>query len=309
MEKNFKCEIQQTARYKRIISVLKDKLMPSYLSFVVFAAQDFEAFIFKLRRREPMVHVLYSCMGTLLTSLLQKFVYDKCITKEEEGTTNLKQLPIHELAKLNVRDQNNRKRITSMEIGAKTRCLIVENRVQTIDEPEFLLADEEKEASDCYRVHAEFGLEHQPAASQRPTSRIDWYWEDIASMKDELGNALFPHLTTLVNCLLTLIHENATTESGFSLNKAIVVAHGTSLDEKTLVAIRVVKNAIINAGGYLNIPITNPLQFVTAIRNIRLTYCKLDGSFEKNVRSEGRKRRKKLSRIDTIQEIVTALKK
>jgi len=41
----------------------------------------------------------------------------------------LKQLPIHELAKLNVRDQNNRKRITSMEIGAKTRCLIVENRV------------------------------------------------------------------------------------------------------------------------------------------------------------------------------------
>ena len=339
-QKNFKREIQQTDRYKRIIAVLKDKMMPSYLSFAAFAAQDFESFISKLQKREPMIHVLYSCMDTLLVNLLQKFVSDKCIAKEKEGSTNLKPKPVQELSKLDVRDKNNRKRISSVEIGTRTQCFLVENRIppqetltfrhecmefyataveylrknlpydskllddcqvihpekrhgthtlncisrlsltimeplkavlttvfgvtnrtseeemcdlirnewkvyQTIDAPEFLVADENKEVSDSYwnRVHAEFGLEQQPAASQGRTKRIDSYWEEIACMKDELGNPLFPHLTTLVKCLLSLSHGNATPESGFSINKAILAAHGNAIGKDTLVSLMIVKDA------------------------------------------------------------------
>ena len=117
---------------------------------------------------------------------------------------------------------------------------------QTINAPTFLIADEsdEPEVSDSYwnRVEAEFGLEHR-ASSHARTKRIDSYWGEISRMKDDLGNPQFP-FDKLVTCLLSLSHANAAPDSGFSLNKAILAAHGNSLQEDTLVSLRIVKDAI-----------------------------------------------------------------
>ena len=55
------------------------------------------------------------------------------------------------------------------------------------------------------------------------------------------------------------MHANAAPESGFSLNKAILAAHGNSLEENTLVSLRIVKDAIRNANGFLQFEIDKAL--------------------------------------------------
>lgn len=116
-----------------------------------------------------------------------------------------------------------------------------------------------KQESYWKRVHEEFGLQFGPTNStpEAPNmKRIDVYWQEVSQMKDETGEVKYPLLTAMVKTLLTLSHGNAAPESGFSINKAMLVTHGNSFDEETLSSLRIVKDAIIHAGSFLNIPIT-----------------------------------------------------
>ena len=68
--KNFKREIECTIRYKRITENLKSTLTPAYLAFVAFVSQDFESFLLIFKRKESMIHILYTAMGSFQAKFL-----------------------------------------------------------------------------------------------------------------------------------------------------------------------------------------------------------------------------------------------
>ena len=85
----------------------------------------------------------------------------------------------------------------------------------------------------------------------------------------------YPQLFALVKCVLSLSHVNSAPESGFSINKSMLEVHGHSLGEDTLEALRVVKDAIVNSGSVLNIPITHML-----IMSVKNSYQKYQADLE-----------------------------
>ena len=58
-------------------------------------------------------------------------------------------------------------------------------------------------------------------------------------------------MVALVKAVLTLSHGNAGSEQGFSINKAILNAHGTRLGDDNTIALRRVKHRIIHIEGIL----------------------------------------------------------
>ena len=71
--------------------------------------------------------------------------------------------------------------------------------------------------------------------------RIDSYWSKIGKMLNESGNLKYPQLFQLVKVVLSLSHGNSVPERGFSINKILLDAHGTSLKEDTITALRLGK--------------------------------------------------------------------
>ena len=93
--------------------------------------------------------------------------------------------------------------------------------------------------------------------------RIDDYWWQNGQLKDEQGRKKYPHLFALVKCVLSVSHSgNSASESGFSINKSILEVYSYCLGEDKLEALRVVKDAIVNSGSVVNVPITHYVNYV-----------------------------------------------
>jgi hypothetical protein len=71
---------------------------------------------------------------------------------------------------------------------------------------------------------------------------------------------------------LTLAHSNAVPERGFSINSALLGKERLALDEKTIVAQRLVKDSVKLFGGVTNVPITK--EMVTAARRSHGEYMR-----------------------------------
>ena len=128
------------------------------------------------------------------------------------------------------------------------------------------------------RVEEEFGLGITASdKEERQMKRIGDYWCQIGQLKDEQVRKKYPQLFALVKCVLSLSHGNSAPESGFSINKSMLEVHGHSLREDTLEALRVVKDAIVNSGSVLNIPITHTL--IVCVKN---SYQKYQADLEAN---------------------------
>jgi len=65
----------------------------------------------------------------------------------------------------------------------------------------------------------------------------------VPKVMDETGCAMFPNLS-LANACLTISYGNAVAERGFSVNTALLTKDRLSLEETTIRAVRVVKEAI-----------------------------------------------------------------
>ena len=81
----------------------------------------------------------------------------------------------------------------------------------------------------------------------------------MEELVDNFGAKKYPQLVTLVKCVLSLSHGNATPERGFSINKILLAVHGYRTYEDTIVALRMVKDAINRVGGCCKFPITREL--------------------------------------------------
>ena len=102
-------------------------------------------------------------------------------------------------------------------------------------------------------------LDLTPKETEEKSIRIDSYWSRVFDMKDDNGRLLFPQLTPFVKACLTLSHGNAGPEQGFSINKAILDAHGTRLGEDNIIALRRIKHRLLQVGDVTNFEITRPL--------------------------------------------------
>ena len=78
-QKGFNSTVAKTTRYQRIKAVLVEPMSEAYLSFMVFAVQDFESFLRRFQYDQPMIHILYTSIVEL-----RKFV-KKCKLASSEN--------------------------------------------------------------------------------------------------------------------------------------------------------------------------------------------------------------------------------
>ena len=88
--------------------------------------------------------------------------------------------------------------------------------------------------------------------------RIDIYWNSINGILNEFGKPKWTQLFALAKAILSLSHGNVS-ERGFSINKYLLSIHGNSIVEKTIVALRLVKDFICSEGDFSNKIITREL--------------------------------------------------
>ena len=348
-QKNFNKEIKNTQRYNRIKIALSDKLMPAYVGFVVFSAQDFQSFLVPFQSKVPLIHQLYPAMMSLVYGLMRKFI----------KTSKLNTDDLSKNITIDVRKERNLKPLKSIEVGCKAkllfstniitdpeqeafrkRCLSfyqtaveklqmklpldinllkdaqyinpmkrndpgatsaisnlalkmtsvlgnvlqrlfgLETRDEVIDKirSQWALFQNEEIKDEWYlkptlpstsgkqqesywaRAREECGIDAQPAQpAWTKYRRIDEFWGKVEELVDNFGAKKYPQLVTLVKCVVSLSHGNATPERGFSINKILLDVHGYSTYEDTIVALRMVKDALNRVGGCCKFPITRGL--------------------------------------------------
>ena len=90
-------------------------------------------------------------------------------------------------------------------------------------------------------------------------ARICKYWNIISDVPNDVGGKKYSSLSRVAMAAWTLAHGNAIPERGFSVNNAMLGKERLSLEEQTIVAERVVKDAIKLFGTVTNVPITKEL--------------------------------------------------
>ena len=100
---------------------------------------------------------------------------------------------------------------------------------------------------------------------------MDTYWKVIGNLRDDKGTLKYPQLFSLVKSVLSLSHGNSTPERGFSINKLLLEAHGYTIYEDTIIALRTVKDELNRVGGVLKFDINRDL-----IRESKSAYSKYE---------------------------------
>ena len=115
--------------------------------------------------------------------------------------------------------------------------------------------------------------------------RIDVYWYEISKLKNDLGGAKYLQLFILMKSVPSLSYGIVAPESGFSINEAILDVHGSSLKEKTIEDLRLVKDYLVKSTGCLNVTITK--QMISSVKSAYTKY-KLDLETEKEMERKQR---------------------
>lgn len=83
-QETFKKEIQNTRRYRRIAKTLSDPVAQVCISFVAFAAGDFEVFLTEHQTSDPMIHLMYENLIKLMYNVARKFIKESHVSKESD---------------------------------------------------------------------------------------------------------------------------------------------------------------------------------------------------------------------------------
>ena len=118
-QKNFKREIENTARYTRLKTCFADPTMEAYGAFVAFVAQDFEAFLVPFQSKDPMIHLLYPAMLSLLYGLQRKFICGAKLSSED----------LSENIRINANAEKNVKPLHVIDVGTKAKTMFAQNLI------------------------------------------------------------------------------------------------------------------------------------------------------------------------------------
>ena len=112
-------------------------------------------------------------------------------------------------------------------------------------------------------------------------------------------------MASFVKAILTLSHGNEGPEQGFSINKAIIDAHGTRVGEDIIIALRRVKHRLLQVGGIVNFEITRPL-----IESVKLSRSRYEEELKENEQKEAsRNKEKEILNNNMIEDIDNEIKK
>ena len=84
-QKNFKWEIENTARHTRLKTCFSDPSMEAYIAFVAFVAQDFEVFLLPFQSSDPVIRLLYPAMFSLHYGVQRNFIHGAKLSSEDLG--------------------------------------------------------------------------------------------------------------------------------------------------------------------------------------------------------------------------------
>ena len=148
----------------------------------------------------------------------------------------------------------------------------------------------------AYEIFA--GVEEEEVSEDDIFRRVDSYWTDVSLICDEVtGKPKYPKLSKLAFCILVLPHGNAEPERGFSINKLMLGIHGTSLDDDTIIALRLVKDHLLKCDGIMNFKITQDLLKSVQQSNQRYSeYLKVKAENKK--KAEEQKEKKRLEALE-----------
>lgn len=113
--------------------------------------------------------------------------------------------------------------------------------------------------------------------------RLDLFYRELLSTDED-----FKDLWEIIKCLLILSNGNASVESGFSINKDILVEN---LTERSLIAIRVVYDSVKACGGIKNVEITKDM--MSHVKMARMRYHSFLDEQKKIKKNEDEKELKK----------------
>merc|ERR1711913_154740 len=147
-------------------------------------------------------------------------------------------------------------------------------------------------------------LDITPKESEEKSLTIDSYWSRVFNMKDGNGRNHFPQLAPFVKAILTLSHGNAGPEQGFSINKAIIDAHGPGIREDVIVALRRTKHHLLQVGGVTKFKITRPL-----LQSVKLSRSRYEEELREKEKAKSERMDKEILSKNAIKDIDSEIKK
>merc|ERR1712055_434294 len=72
--KVFFSQIKTTNCYQRIIDFMKHQTFKASLCFIAFIANEFEDHLIQIQSNEPIIHIMYEKMSSLVFNLMKKFI-------------------------------------------------------------------------------------------------------------------------------------------------------------------------------------------------------------------------------------------
>jgi hypothetical protein len=165
----------------------------------------------------------------------------------------------------------------------------------------------------CDKVHTEWLMymcesdqsvnEWQGSNPGEDHTNICAYWNSVSKIVDGAGDKKYKSLSALVKSALTLSHGNSVPERGFSVNNSLLSKERLGLAEKTIIAERVVKEAVRVYGGVTAVPVTKKL--IASVRQSHAEYILAMENEAKNHRAEKQKQLMKAQQIEEKRKVRT----
>ena len=119
------------------------------------------------------------------------------------------------------------------------------------------IAENETRKNNISNSYWNYVLEHSGLFQERHVEesryvRIDSCWNIMNGILNEFTKPIYTQLFALTKAILSWSHGNVVPERGSSINIYLLSVRGNSIDEKTIVALRLAKDFICSQGGFSN---------------------------------------------------------
>lgn len=319
--------------YLEIIKLLKNPSMKCELLFVISSANLFSRFTAFFQRAEPLVHLIYNKLCTLLYTLMGRFLKPSCIPKSlgkidgvtlirsTENWLSLEELVVSEtinceLKKLKNVDRTNflasvRKHYLSAceHILMKSSISKPVLRYLTSLKPPFTTENGSKFLKLAALLPIEVDLDvlkdewvmiqHEEEKLKfkfDDSVRIDKYWEQFFQPK-------YSNIAIVVKSALSLVHGSADIERNFSVSGRIINDERTSMKVRMLNSILIVKD-VIRLHGYQPHMIFISKKLVSLARVAYLNYQNYLNAEKEKKKNEERKIKDEIISSENLKKIV-----
>lgn len=267
---------------ERILKFLRSPTNKLYCLFLQYTHKVFADFLTKMQSEEPQIHVLRGSLMSLMRKILVRFVKPSATSKTDVLSVQYKlpynqkngpDLCIGEDCTQFIKDKDKnglkQARIDEFYSHVKKYFIVALDYMKSrlpMDDPVLMKAEvaDLPKRTDKHQSDLSFFLDRHkvliPAGATKnvvleefallqatdvelPTStRMDNAWTHVSSLKDEAGQQLFAHLPQVMKGILSIPHSNAHCERVFSCVRKNRTDQRTSLGDKTLESLLVVKS-------------------------------------------------------------------